>query len=318
VTDADLVLGRIDPDAFAGGSIVLDRPPAKAAIDASIGEPLALQTDLAALAISEVVDENMASAARVHAVEHGKRTDDRTLVAFGGAAPLHAARVAQKLGVRRIVVPTGAGVGSAVGMLSAPVAYEVARTLYQRVKDLDWALVNGQLEAMRQEAYAVVEASADAGPLVETRTAHMRYVGQGHEITVALEPRALTIADRETLQESFAQEYRRQHGRIIPGLEAEVLTWSITLSTQVDPPPHRPAPARQPDPVPSGARRVFDPASGAVLEAAVYRRPALAPGAHLAGPALIVEDETSTMVSPQFHASVDAHGYLVLEIDSGD
>ena len=160
VTDADLALGRIDPRVFAGGSLALDAGAAAAAIERSVGQPLALGAELAALAISEIVDENMASAARVHAVERGKSLDERTLVAYGGAAPLHAARVADKLGIARIVVPTGAGVGSAVGMLGAPVAYEVARSLYQRVRELDPQLVNGHMEAMRAEAYGVVEKSA--------------------------------------------------------------------------------------------------------------------------------------------------------------
>ncbi len=259
VTDADLTLGRIDPGAFAGGSLALDAGAAAAAIQRSIGQPLALGAELAALAISEIVDENMASAARVHAVERGKSLDERTLVAYGGAAPLHAARVADKLGIGRIVVPTGAGVGSAVGMLGAPVAYEVARSLYQRVRELDPTLVNGQMEAMRTEAYGVVEKSAGGVPLVESRTAYMRYVGQGHEIAVPLEARALDLADRQRLQERFEREYRLQFERIIPGLEAEVLSWALSLSTRVEPPTPVTQPPEQAAPVSSGRRRVFDP-----------------------------------------------------------
>src|SRR6185503_2284620 len=215
VTDADLVLGRIDPGAFAGGDLKLDQRAANATIDRCVGEPLGLGTPFAALAIGEMVDENMASAARVHAVERGKSLDERTLVAFGGAAPLHATRVADKLGIKRIVVPTGAGVGSAVGMLTAAVAYEVARTLYQRVRELDPAIVNAHIESMRKEAHAVVEQSAGGVPLVESRTAYMRYIGQGHEIAVPLEARALELADRQRLQEAFEREYRAQFGRII-------------------------------------------------------------------------------------------------------
>ena len=178
----------------------------------------------------------MASAARVHAVERGKSLDERTLVAFGGAAPLHATRVADKLGIKRIVVPTGAGVGSAVGMLTAAVAYEVARTLYQRVRELDPAIVNAHIESMRKEAHAVVEKSAGGVPLVESRTAYMRYIGQGHEIAVPLEARALELADRQRLQEAFEREYRVQFGRIIPELETEVLSWALSIGTQVAPP----------------------------------------------------------------------------------
>ena len=174
----------------------------------------------------------MASAARVHAVERGKSLDERTLVAYGGAAPLHAARVADKLGIERIVVPTGAGVGSAVGMLAAPVAYEVARSLYQRVGELDPEVINTHMEALRAEAYAVVEKSAGGAPLVETRRVYMRYVGQGHEIAVPLEARPLELVDRQRLQEAFEREYRAQFERIIPGLEAEALSWALSVSTR--------------------------------------------------------------------------------------
>jgi N-methylhydantoinase A len=318
VTDADLALGRIDPLAFAGGSIELDAGAAATAIERSIGKPLALSAELAALAVSEIVDENMASAARVHAVERGKSLDERTLVAYGGAAPLHAARVADKLGIARIVVPTGAGVGSAVGMLAAPVAYEVARSLYQRVRELDPELVNGHMEALRAEAYGIVEKSAGEAPLVESRRAYMRYVGQGHEIAVPLEARPLGPADCQRLQEAFEHEYRAQFERIIPGLEAEVLSWTLSLSTRAEPPqPLAQAPKRS-APAPAGRRRVFDPASGAYLEASVYRRSDLAPGARMEGPALVVEDETTTVVAPGFEATVNSAGYLVLERVEGN
>jgi N-methylhydantoinase A len=313
VTDADLVLGRIDPAAFAGGSLALDADAAGIAIDRSIGKPLALDTRLAALAISEVVDENMASAARVHAVERGVGLDERTLVAFGGAAPLHAARVAEKLGINRIVVPSSAGVGSAVGMLTAAVSYEVARSLYQRVRELDPAKVNAHIEAMRAEACAVVEKNANGRPLMESRTAYMRYIGQGHEIAVPLDGRHLELSDRQWLQQAFEREYRAQFGRIIPDLEAEVLSWALSVSARVEPPtPVGPTPKRM-SPPPGGRRRVFDPASGEILEALVFYRVALQPGAGIAGPALIVEDETTTVVAPTFEATVNALGYLILE-----
>jgi N-methylhydantoinase A len=313
VTDADLALGRIDPVAFAGGSLALDVGAANAAIDRCVGGPLALSTQLAALAIGEMVDENMASAARVHAVERGKSLDERTLIAFGGAAPLHAARIAEKLAIERILVPTGAGVGSAVGMLAAPVAYEVARSLYQRVPLLDADTVNAHLEAMRQEAHGVVEGSANGAPLVETRTAYMRYVGQGHEIAVPLEARPLDLDDRQRLQAAFEREYRVQFGRIIPGLDAEVLSWAVSVTAPVAPPTPVASLPGNAEPTPSGRRRVLDPGSGEYHEATVFQRADLQPGAHIDGPALIVEDETTTVVAPAFRATVNALGYLVLE-----
>jgi len=313
VTDADLALGRIDPAAFAGGSLPLDAGAAANAIDRALGAPLALTTQLAALAVSEMVDENMANAARVHAVERGKSLDERTLVAFGGAAPLHAARVAGKLGIRRIVVPTGAGVGSAIGMLSAPIAYEVARSLYQRVAQLEPDKVNAHLEAMRAEARAVVEKSAGGAPVVEALSAYMRYIGQGHEIAVLLDARPLEHADRQRLHERFEHEYRAQFGRTIPDLETEVLSWVFSISAPVAQPALAPALTVWTTAAPSGQRKVIDPESGAGLEARVFRRGNLAPGARVEGAALIVEDETTTVVPPGFRASVNAAGYLILE-----
>jgi N-methylhydantoinase A len=313
VTDADLALGRIDPGAFAGGNLTLDATVASTAIDHAVGVPLALTTPLAAIAIAEMVDENMASAARVHAVERGKSLDGRTLVAFGGAAPLHATRVADKLRIKRIIVPAGAGVGSAVGMLKASVAYEVARTLYQRARELDPGTVNAHIEAMREEAYAVVGKSSGGTPLTESRTAYMRYIGQGHEIAVPLEARKLELADRQWLQDAFEREYRVQFGRGIPGLEAEVLSWALGVRTQVEPPARVAATPKRVQQESSVVRRLLDPESGEYVEASVFRRADLASGACVAGPALIVEAETTTVVAPSWEAAVNAVGYLVLE-----
>ncbi len=313
VTDADLVLGRIDPHGFAGGSLTLDTAAAEEALARVLGKPLELESALAALAVSEMVDENMTSAARVHAVERGKSLEPRTLVAFGGAAPLHAARVAEKLGISRILVPTGAGVGSAVGMLAAPVAYDVARSFYQRLDTLDPAAVNAHLEGMRAEAFAVVERSAGGAPLVETRTAYMRYIGQGHEIPVELPVRALEARDRERLLKAFEAAYRAQFGRTIPGLEAEVLSWAIGVATKVKPPKAAAKAGSAKAPKPLGKRRLFDPGKGSFVQASVYRRADLKPGVRLAGPALVGEDETTTVVPPGFKLAVNALGYLIVE-----
>ncbi|MDP7125969.1 MAG: hydantoinase/oxoprolinase family protein, partial [Acidimicrobiales bacterium] len=152
VTDADLVLGRIEPDRFAGGKVALTPEAAAGAVESAIGAGLAV----AAAGIAEIVDENMANAAREHAVERGKSLAGRTLIAFGGSAPIHAARLAEKLGIARIVVPLAAGVGSAIGFLRAPVAFQVARTNYQRLGSLDAAALNAMFAAMSSESRAVV------------------------------------------------------------------------------------------------------------------------------------------------------------------
>ena len=142
-----------------------------------------------------MVDENMANAARVHAIESGKTYEGRTLIAFGGGGPVHACRVAEKVGINRVLVPSGAGVGSAIGFLRAPVGYEVVRSLYQRFSTFDVAAVNDLLDDMRREAEAAVAKGSFGAPLTETRTAYMRYVGQGHEIPVPLPARVLGEED---------------------------------------------------------------------------------------------------------------------------
>ncbi len=191
VTDADLILGRLDPETFAGGTMGLSADRARESIERDFGEPMKLDSTQAACAISEVVDENMANAARVHAVEWGKEISARCMIAFGGAAPLHAARLAEKLGIDQVIVPKDAGVGSAIGFLSAPIAFEVVRSCYLRLDRFDAPLVNELLQGMRREAHDIVRLGAPEGALREIRTGYMRYVGQGHEVTVALPIRDL-------------------------------------------------------------------------------------------------------------------------------
>jgi N-methylhydantoinase A len=226
VTDADVVLSRIDVTRFAGGRIALEPARAVQAVD-KIGAPLSMPVQAAARGIAEIVDETMASAARVHAVENGKDTSGRTLIAFGGAAPLHAVRLAQKLGIRRIVVPLDAGVGSALGFLGAPIAYEVVRTLLVRLDALDQRTIDALFAGMRDEAEAVVRLGVPRGALVETRTGFMRYRGQGHEVAVPLPAGTL---DPAALRQAFDATYTRVYGRVIPRLEVEAVTWTLSLA----------------------------------------------------------------------------------------
>ena len=313
VTDADLVLGRIDPAGFSGGRMALDRDAAEAALADDVARPLGLPLPLAAFGVSEIVDENMANAARVHAIESGKDARGRTLVAFGGAAPLHAARMAEKLGLDRVVVPSNAGVGSAVGFLRAPIAYEIVRSQLQRLDAFDAAAANALLAAMRAEAEAIVRLGAPDAELSETRSAFMRYRGQGHEIAVPVPGGVYGDGDAARLLEAFEAAYRRLYSRVIPGVEVEVLSWVVLLSAPVPEfdGPMPPAPARHR--VEARQRRpVFDSETGEFVEVAIHQRAALAPGAVVAGPAVIVEDETSTVVSRAFDAEINALGYIEL------
>lgn len=312
VTDADTALGRLDPKRFAGGAIPLHRDKAEAALQ-SLAGPLKTDAQGAAAGVAEIVDETMASAARVHAVENGKDTADRDLIAFGGAAPLHAARLARKLGMKRVIVPVGAGVGSAFGFLRASIAYEVVRTRHLRLDMFDAKMLNELFAAMRAEAEAVVQPAAPGEKLVEQRLAFMRYRGQGHEIAVPLPNEPFGADAARELRQRFEATYETVFGRAIPKLEVEALTWTLSLATDRPlPQPAKPIAALA-APTPSSHREVLDPASGAREQAAIHERNALKPGMVLDGPALIVEDGTTTVVPKGFTARVNAVSQIVLE-----
>ena len=313
ITDADIVLGRIDPSRFAGGKIALDVDAARQAIARDIGAPLGLDERMGAFGITEMVDETMSNAARVHAVEQGKVAAEHALVAFGGAAPLHVGRLADKLGVDTIIVPTEAGVGSAIGFLRAPVAYEVVRSRNMRLRDFDADTANEIIEEMSAEALSVVRSGAPDARLEETRGAYMRYVGQGHEIFVAFPVRALRPGDREVVQRAFDDEYSRLYRRVIPEAEVEVLTWALTISTVAEHPRPVGTPEPRPAPAPVDHLPVPDLETGEEHEVPLYWRPDLEPGAVIAGPAIVAEDETSTYVTRRFGIRVAANRYLVVE-----
>ena len=301
VTDADLLLGRLDPALFAGGTMPLDEAAAQKSF-----APLGAD---AAIGVAEIVDETMASAARVHAVENGEDTAGRTMIAFGGAAPLHAARLAQKLGITRVVVPLGAGVGSAHGFLQAPIGFEVVRTRYTRLDNMDTTALEAMFTDRRAEAEAVVLQAAPAEGLVESRTAFMRYRGQGHEIPVLVPPGLAATA----LHQAFVAAYARVFGRAIPGLQPEVMTWALALSSPLAPPARLAEAAPLPMPATSASRMLTDPATGAADSAAIHARTSLAPGATLCGPALIIEDETTTIIPKHWTARINAGGQIILE-----
>jgi N-methylhydantoinase A len=312
VTDANLLLGRYEPDLFAGGALKLHPDAAKQAMGAEIGERLGLSPEMAGLGVVEMVDENMANAARVHAIESGKGYEGRAIIAFGGGGPVHGYRVAEKIGVNRLLVPSGAGVGSAIGFLRAPVAYEVVKSLYQRFSGFDLDAVNALLAAMSAEASAVVAEGSFGAPSTEHRLAFMRYIGQGHEIAVAIPARELTQQDVAAIRAAYDVEYTRFYDRPVPGSDVEILSFAVTVATIVE--EVKPIALVHDAPAPQAVRvqAVRDTATGAVADWAVYDRAALAPGAEVAGPCIVAEDETSTLVGPGWRCRMDGLGYLEL------
>lgn len=313
VTDADVHLGRIYTTTFAGGALRLDTTAAHQAIERDVGSALKLDADAAAFGISEVVDENMAAAARAHAAEFGLDLGQRDMLAFGGAAPLHAARLGEKLGVGRIVVPTEAGVGSAVGFLLAPVAYELVRSRQQTLSSLDHELVNQLMNEMRSEALAVVRSGSSAVELAESRHAYMRYAGQGHEISVRLPLRKYDDSHGSIFRQAFEAAYEKLYGRFIEGIDIEVLSWTLTISAPApEPAPTLPGPDSSKLPEPAIQQSFFDPVSGERVDVPVFRRGELNPGSRISGPALITEDQTTTVVTSFFDAEIDARGYIIM------
>src|SRR4051812_23665885 len=313
VTDADVALGMIDPAAFAGGTISLNPDLARAALATAVGDPLGMSPETAAYAVHEMVCENMASAARVHAVERGEAISEHTLIAFGGAAPLHAARVAEKLGLARVLVPPNAGVGSAVGFLVAPISYELVKSRHMRLDNFDFAGASALLAEMSRDARALVEPGARGAPVTERRLAYMRYVGQGHEISVPLPVRDLISDDAATLRQTFEREYSVLFRRPIPGAAIEALSWSVLISTKAERPAAINGAPEQRAPSPDGSRSFFDGRAGRSIDVPLYRRERMEAGVRVVGPAIIAEDETSTFVTASFDARIDAAGCIVME-----
>jgi N-methylhydantoinase A len=313
VTDANVALGKIDPEFFAGGKIPLDVAASKQSLAKAIGAPLSLTGFWPAAGVAEIVEENMANAARVHAVERGHDISSGTMIAFGGAAPLHACRFAAKTGLSRIIIPQGAGVGSAIGFLQAPIAYEITRSAPMGFEPFDAARVNALLQQMTRDARAVVEPALDSGKAKISIVADCRYVGQGHEIRIAIPVRLLKASDGKALKAIFEKTYGTIYGLTIPGQAAEAITWSVTAS---GPAATLAKPARSSKRGGAKALRkvkLFDAKLGREVSAPVYWRFDMGQGARIRGPAIIAEHETSTIVGADFVAAIDGFGNIVLE-----
>ncbi|UXX84687.1 hydantoinase/oxoprolinase family protein [Roseovarius pelagicus] len=314
VTDADIVLGYIQPETFAEGQFQIDVDAAEAALASEIGGLLGLDAGAAADGVSRIVDESMASAGRMHAVESGKDLGARTMIAFGGNGPLHATRVARSAGVTRVLVPPNPSVGSAVGFLYAPVSFEIVRSRYTTLASLDVAGVNTLLEMMCAEAEALVRLSAAEVALETRRAAFMRYHGQGHEIEIALPGRALAANDISALQNAFEDAYRVQFSRPVPGMQIEILNWSVSVSTPTEMMSDVQQSITPRDRTGDARVLIICDVNGSPRQASVIDRRALRPGDRIAGPALITEPQTTTLVSRDFTCTVDVAGNLVLEL----
>ena len=303
VTDANVLLGRISPETFGADDIDLIPEESRKALLTDVAEPLETEVENAAIGVIEVVDENMANAARVHAVENGRDVSQYTMIAFGGGAPLHASRLCDKLEIERLLIPPGAGVGSAIGFLQTPFSYEALKSFYVSIENFDHKRVNQLLEDLTSEATEFVMEASDENihpkNLIVERCAFMRYAGQGWEITVPLENDTFDYLGIELLNNKFEKTYEEHFGRAIEGLQIEVVGWSVKV-TSPRPETEKTITVDSENIVMTDSKRVvYDPAKGTEVEASVFQRESLNPGDCVMGPAIIVESQTTTWISSE-------------------
>ncbi len=317
VTDANVQLGRLHPDTFGATDIDLSPTLAAEALVRSVGDRLGLGAADAARGVAEVVDENMTNAARVHAVENGKDLAGYSMIAFGGGGPLHASRLLDKLGLDELIVPPDAGVGSAVGFLRAPFAYEAVRSFYTSTVDFDVDGANQVLTELADEAMAFVREGTDAEVTVERQVA-MRYKGQGWEIPVRLSDAPFDAMAAELLGAEFTQAYEEFFGRAIDDLAIEAVSWSVKVASVVDAPASV-ALTTDGDIVDAAATRtIYDPITGADADSVVVHRATLQPGQQVRGPGVIVEEQTTTVLASHHAATMQEDGtVLVHRIERG-
>jgi len=312
VTDSDLTVGYIDPHAFAEGRLRLQPELSRQAIEDAVSGPLGTSVIAGADGISQSVDEAMANAARMHAVEQGKNLAQCSMVAFGGNGPLHATRVAEKIGVGEIIVPQNPSVGSAIGFLFAPVSYEIVRSYHVAIDAFPFVAINELMAELETEATAIVSAGAAGAPLRVKRIAFMRYAGQGHEIEVAIPAGGIGKTSLQTLIEVFEEVYARLFSRVVPDMVVEVMNWSVTVSSELPAPDKIGETASSNQATPSGQRSLSIGQHEENVEAGVYPRVELKPGDFINGPALIVEPQTTTFVSNAFSARIDDAGNIIM------
>jgi N-methylhydantoinase A len=314
VTDADLCLGYLDADFFLGGEMKLDKQRATDAIGRHVAEPLGLTATRAAWGIHAVVNDNMARAAKVHCLERGKDPRDYVLLAYGGAGPVHAGRVAAALGIRRVMYPLRAGVMSALGFLAAPVAFERMRADVGLLDAVDPVRANRILGELADESGELVRAAGVPPQDCEVRReAALRFAGQSYTLSVALPPGRLTRAGLGRLRKEFTRVYRVRYHRLNPNMPVEVVSWRVCVTgprpaLNIAPPEYAGRAARK------GARPVYFPEAGRFVNCAVFDRFALKPGARLRGPAVIEEKESTLVIGPGATAAIDRDGNLMAHL----
>ena len=318
VTDADLILGYLDANYFLGGKMKLDLAGTKKALE-RLGKPLKMTAQQVAWGIHQIVNENMANAARAHLGERGKDPRRMPMYAFGGAGPVHGYRVAEILRLPALISPFGAGVGSTFGLLAAPLAFDFVRSAYSRMDRLDWSLANRLLDDMAQEGRKVLESSGlRADDIVYRRTADLRYIGQGHEVSVALPDGVLGVGDLPRIAAEFERTYESLYGRKGPDVPLEVINWRVVASgPRPDMKLKLPRNSTHGGDARKGSRLAFFPETNGYVETSIYDRYTLEPGMRFTGPAIVEERESTLIVGVGGQARVDERLNVVVELGDG-
>ena len=315
VTDANLVLGYLNPDYFAGGAMTLDAAAAREAIEQKLARPLGLPVEQAAWGVHAIVNTNMELATRVVSIERGRDPRDLTFVAFGGSGPVHGCRLAQALGIPRVILPAAAGVTAAIGLLAAEVRFDIAKSHVGRLDTLDPAVATAMLDELAAQAMDVVRQSAVTSELTVVRSADARYVGQGYELTVPVPPGRLDAAALAAVRARYDEIYAARYGYASPDEPVEIVTWKLSVAGGA---PRvelaKAGPATGGD-ARKGTRPAYFPERGGYVDTPVYDRYALAAGRTIAGPAIVEERESTTVLPPGATATVDAYANLIVTLD---
>ena len=317
VTDACLVLGYFDPAYFLGGTMPLHRRAAEDALE-RVGVPAGLERVAAAWGVHQIVCENMAAAARVYMIERGQDPRRFAMLAFGGAGPAHASRVARILRVGEVIVPPASGATSALGFLVTPISFDFVHSLPGELEALEWGAVDALYVAMEARGRAMLsEAGADPAQIASMRRAEMRLAGQFHDIELPVPDGRLTAQVVPGLAARFESEYRRLYGTFLTGRPIQVLNWRVLVTGP------RPHVRLGMDSIDRGAcavhalrgrRPAYFPETEGFVEVPVYDRYRLRPGASLAGPAIVEERESTTVVGPGDALEVDTHHNLLITV----
>jgi N-methylhydantoinase A len=316
VTDADLVLGYLDPEYFLGGTMPLDKSVAEKAIEDKVANPLGTSAVEAAFGIHDLINETMAAAAKTHIAEKGGNPKIVTISAFGGAGPVHAYGLAKKIGAPRILVPPLAGVGSALGFFTAPVAFDLTRSHRVALNGADFNEIENLFNELEAEGTGILQQAGKDENIIFERTLMMRFVGQGAETDLPIEKKPFIQWEKTQIRELFDEAYKKLYGRTYPDTPVEFVTFKVRASLpqrEFRISPLQKAAGKTADCI-KGERPAFSLLHKVYIPFTVYDRIKLLPGAIMDGPAIIEEKESTIVIGEDAQASVDDYGFIWVEL----